>query len=150
MKQVRVAKATDAEMISSVILETSMLCCFNEDEPCPEWYKESIQETKIRAHIESNENDWLVATDENEIIGVLSVSQNIYVKYFFVLPKYQGVGIGKLLWNEAIRKTIIGSEVSVRSSICAIPVYEKLGFVKTEKAAKFKGMAYQSMAAKYV
>ena len=127
-----------------------MACCFNENEPCPEWYKESIQENRIHELIESKEYEWLVATvEENEIVGVLSVSQKKHVKYYFVVPKYQGIGVGKLLWKEAIKKSIFGSEVSVSSSMCAVPVYEKLGFEKIGEAAKFNSMAYQSMVAIY-
>ena len=94
------------------------------------------------------EYEWLVASQGNEIIGVLAVEKKSCIKYYFVLPEFQGLGIGRSLWSEAIRRYLLSAEVTVRSSIIAVPVYEKLGFVKTGDIADVNGMLYQPMAAK--
>ena len=49
------------------------------------------------------EYEWLVASQGNEIIGVLAVEKKSCIKYYFVLPEFQGLGIGRSLWSEAIR-----------------------------------------------
>ena len=149
MNEIRVANASDAERISMVILKTSIDCCFSQEEPCPDWYRESIAPHQIRELIDSTDYEWLVATQREDIVGVLAVAQKKHIKYYFVLHEVQAMGIGRKLWNEAVRRSILVIEVSVRSSINAVPVYEKLGFVKTGKASTFNGMVYQPMAAKY-
>lgn len=149
MNEVRIAIASDAERISTVILKTSTTCCFSQEAPCPDWYRESIAPEQIRKLIESTDYNWLVALQREDIVGVLAVAQNSQIKYYFVLPGVQRLGIGRKLWNEAVHISILATEVSVRSSVFAVPVYEKLGFVKSGEASKFKGMVYQPMVAKY-
>ena len=149
MNEVHVAKASDAERISRVILKTSIDCCFTQDAPCPDWYKESIAPDQIKKLIDSKDYEWLVAFRREEIVGVLGMAQNTHIKYYFVLPEVQGQGIGRNLWNEAVQRSMLATEVSVRSSIVAVPVYEKLGFVKTGEVSTFNGMKYQPMLAKY-
>ena len=146
---VRIANSSDAERISSVILETSLECCFGEHEPCPAWYKESVAASEIRKLIGSEDYYWLVALQESEIVGVLSIKNQKHVKYYFVLPGLQGRGVGRELWSEANKRSMFASQVSVRSSINAVAVYERLGFMKTETEAEFDGIRYQPMEAKF-
>jgi ribosomal protein S18 acetylase RimI-like enzyme len=54
----------------------------------------------------------------------------------YVLPEYQGKGIGKLLWNELSKYLDINKETFVEVATYnenAIKFYEKLGFVDTNK-----------------
>ena len=132
-----------------VILRTSIDCCFSHEAPCPDWYRESIAPDQIRKLIDSTDYDWLVAIQGDEIFGILAVELKTHIKYYFVLPEAQGLGIGRKLWNEAVKRSMLATEVYVRSSIFAVPVYEKLGFVKTGTASTYNGMAYQAMVAKY-
>ena len=148
MNEIRAAKTFDAERIARLILKTSIDCCFSKESPCPDWYRESVATDKIKKMIGLKEYEWLVASQGNEIIGVLAVEKKSCIKYYFVLPEFQGLGIGRSLWSEAIRRSLLSAEVTVRSSIIAVPVYEKLGFVKTGDIADVNGMLYQPMAAK--
>lgn len=92
---------------------------------------------------------WLVAMRDQELAGVLAVSGKSHVKYFFVHPSFQKLGIGKKLWDFAKHIGAIGNSLTVSSSLFAVPVYERLGFKATEPPKSFNGMDYQTMVASY-
>jgi len=92
---------------------------------------------------------WLVAAQEQTLAGVLAVSDKSHVKYFFVHPAYQKLGIGKQLWHFALGRGALGNSLTVRSSLFAVPVYESLGFMAAEPPKTFNGMHYQTMVARY-
>ena len=66
-----------------------------------------------------------------------------------VHPAHQNVGIGKKLWLFASNKGLLGSSVTVRSSLFAVAIYERLGFKISEPPKEFNGLHYQTMVATY-
>ena len=92
---------------------------------------------------------WLVATQEQTLAGVLAISDKSHVNYFFVQPAYQKLGIGRQLLHFALRSGVVGNSLTVRSSLFAVPVYERLGFLAVEPPKISNGMHYQTMVAKY-
>lgn len=147
--EIRHAKEADAPDIAKLIYSTSFACCFTPEQPCPEWYKESVQPSQIANLLKSEQMIWLVAAQEQTFSGVLAVSNKSQVKYFFVHPAYQNLGIGKQLWHFALRCGALGNSLTVRSSLFAVPVYERLGFIAIEPPKMFNGMHYQTMVASY-
>lgn len=143
--EIRQALEADASDIAELIYSTSVACCFTPEQPCPEWYKESVQPSQIENLLKSEQMVWLVAAQEQTLAGVLAVSEKSHVKYFFVHPTYQKQGIGKRLWHFALRGGTLGSSLTVRSSLFAVPVYESLGFMAVEPPKTFNGMHYQTM-----
>lgn len=144
---VRPARPEDAVAISGLIYSTSIACCFSGAQPCPEWYRDSVQPDQIAPLLESAVMDWLVAVDGQNIVAVLAISEKTQVKYFFVNPAWQHQGIGKALWHCALNAGMLGSSVTVRSSLVAVAVYERLGFRPVESPQCFQGLPYQTMVA---
>lgn len=145
--QISIAQESDAQNISTLIYTTSQSCCFTTEQPCPEWFEESVNSTHIAKSINDKNMDWLIASIDAKLVGVLALSNRTFVKYFFVNPSYQNSGIGKRLWNTASQKGILGDSLKVRSSLNAVPIYERLGFVTTEPQKVFEGLHYQTMVA---
>ena len=77
--------------------------------------------------------------------GVLAIEDKSSIKYFFVHPKQQNMGLGKLLWQFAQRNGAFGATLKVLSSLFAVPVYLRLGFKSTEPPGCFNGLHFQSM-----
>ncbi|WP_051241712.1 GNAT family N-acetyltransferase [Azohydromonas australica] len=144
--EIRHALEADAADIAELIFSTSVACCFTPEQPCPEWYAASVKSGPIAELIRSAQTEWLVAIREHKMAGVLAVRDKSQVKYFFVDPSCQKLGIGKQLWQFASRSGKLGKPLTVRSSLFAVPVYESLGFVATEAPGIFNGMHYQAMA----
>jgi len=90
-----------------------------------------------------------VADDKGKIIGVIRGNES-RVENLFVLDKYQGQNIGsKLLYrfeDEAKKK---GSKlIRIRSSLYAVPFYQRKGYKKARGMIKTKnlfGLKYQPM-----
>ena len=139
--------ATDAADISKLIASTSETCCFSEATPCPDWYLNSIQTQSIATLIASESMVFLLAVNDQAIAGVLAIEGKSSIKYFFVRPAQQKMGIGQLLWQFAKNSGAFGETLKVRSSLFAVPVFERLGFKSTEPPGCFNGLHFQSMVA---
>jgi ribosomal protein S18 acetylase RimI-like enzyme len=94
-----------------------------------------------RSQFENPKPEWLflVAEDQNigRIVGTLTIGrlpEYNKLKSIYILPEYQGKGIGKMFWAKALeffdntKDTIV--EVATYNSQ-AIKFYESLGFVDT-------------------
>ena len=143
---IRHASLTDAFGISKLIASTSEICCFSEATPCPDWYLISLQPQAIETLITSERKVFLLAISDQRIAGVLAIEDKSSIKYFFVDPEHQKMGIGKLMWQYASRNGEFGATLKVRSSLFAVPVYERLGFESIGPPASFNGLHFQSMA----
>ena len=144
---IRDAVAEDADALSALIGSTSLACCFDAAHPCPDWYLERIGPERIRASIGAPGTAWFVAVREGHVLGVLAIADARHVRYFFVDPALHRTGVGGTLWRHATRRGAIGRDtaLSVRSSLVAVPVHERLGFRADGPAAEFRGMAYLPM-----
>jgi GNAT superfamily N-acetyltransferase len=142
---IRHALVIDAADISKLIVSTSETCCFSEAAPCPDWYRNSIQTQAIATLIASESMVFLVAVHEQAMAGVLAIEGKSSIKYFFVHPAQQKMGIGQLLWQFAKNSGTFGETLKVRSSLFAVPVYERLGFKTTEPPGCFNGLHFQPM-----
>lgn len=143
------ASETNASAIAELIYSTSLICCFTHEQPCPEWYKESIAPHQIANQLQAEHMVWLIAKLGEILVGVLTISDRSHVKYFFVHPNHQKKGVGKQLWHYASLNGLLGNSLTVRSSLFAVPVYECLGFKVMEPPKVFNGMLYQTMVASY-
>ncbi len=89
----------------------------------------------------------LVAKDGNKIIGVCRVANRPdknETQAIYVIPEYQGQGIGSALWEKALKffnpqKDIMVNVVTYNTK--AIEFYKKLGFEETGK--KFTDEKYR-------
>lgn len=145
--EIRNAIEADASEISELIYSTSIRCSFTPKQECPDWYKESVAPNQIAKLLRHEQMAWIVATQAMTITGVLAISEKSHVKYFFVHPEYQKLGIGKQLWHFANINNLLSRTITVRSSLVAVPVYKRLGFQTTEPPKTFNGIHYQTMQA---
>ena len=90
---------------------------------------------------------FLLAMHDQAIAGVLAIEGKSSIKYFFVYPEQQKIGIGQLLLQFAKNRGAFGETLKVRSSLFAVPVYERLGFKSIEPPGCFNGLHFQSMVA---
>lgn len=143
--EIREAIESDATSISELIHRVSMQCNFSEMEPCPQWFIESIKPDALKPLIVSDDYLWLIAVERGEVAGVLTLFEGNLVKYLFVHPKFQRKGIARRLWQQVT--PMLRSEISVRSSLFAVPFYEKRGFKKVGEVKFFNGVSFQTMIA---
>lgn len=90
------------------------------------------------------------AFKDKELIGIIATrNEGSHVALFFVKGMYHGKGIGRALWNAVLEENT-SYTVTVHSSLFAVPIYEKLGFVQTDDVQEDGGIQYIPMKYKMV
>lgn len=149
MIEILEAKPEDARDIHNLLKKTWFDTYPNEKagiskEDISKFIEERFTEDSIALRAEAIKNKgerkmFLVAKDGESVVGnclFLNNEQNYQLKAIYVLPEYQGKGIGQMFWKYAQnfltgKKDIIVWVASYNEK--AINFYEKLGFVKTDK-----------------
>ena len=96
--------------------------------------KEITKSFKVYGAFEDNVLKGIIATD----------SQKRHISLFFVDKSSQGKGIGKELINIVVNNNE-NSYITVNSSRYAVPIYEKVGFVKMEDEKVQDGLKFTPM-----
>ncbi|MCK9378872.1 MAG: GNAT family N-acetyltransferase [Candidatus Moranbacteria bacterium] len=148
---IKVQKPTkeDIKGIQQVFYKTWLATYPNEEvgvtrEDIKERFKYSLSENALSKRAneildKSLDQLFIVAKDEAFVVGVCKVKKNKNyneLEAIYVLPDYQGKGIGKILWNSA--KGFFGNKQNIIVSVAtynqqAINFYQKIGFVDTGK-----------------
>lgn len=85
---------------------------------------------------------------EGALVGVIGKKGDNHICLFFTHKDYMGQGIGKKLFGYFLTTTDKSKPVTVNASDFGIPVYKKLGFVKTGERKEENGTVYTPM--KYI
>jgi GNAT superfamily N-acetyltransferase len=93
----------------------------------------------------------VAATSTTELVGAAAISGDQKVEHLFVDPAYQGIGLGRRLWehlrDHALRSGNPGL-FKVNSSLNAVPIYERFGFIIAAPKVEQYGGAYVPMILK--
>ena len=85
------------------------------------------------------------AFEDNILKGVIATDKRKrHINLFFVDKVSQGKGIGKKLMRVVVNNNE-NSYITVNSSRYAVPIYEKLGFVKIEEEKEQDGLKFTPM-----
>jgi len=107
-------------------------------------FYEFISPPSLRERLSSG-NRFFIAENGDIIAGVIEVRDNSHIALFYVKRTFHGMGIGRSLFEHALKEIPPGTAVTVNSSPFAIPVYEKLGFTRHLPARMKDGMAFIPM-----
>lgn len=85
------------------------------------------------------------AFDGDKLIGILaSRSEGSHIALFFVDGAYHRQGVGRLLFS-ALLADSDKDKITVNSSLYAVGIYEKLGFIKTAESQTESGIRFVPM-----
>lgn len=110
-------------------------------------FKEAMAAGQIQQNSE-NGSLFLIAEDEQQIIGVLAMKNFCHLDSLFVAKEKQRNGVARALWQEALTicKSSKGTKhFTVNASNCAIPVFERFGFRLTGETKRIKNQVYTPM-----
>lgn len=148
---VRNAVSDDAYDIQNVFYKTWLETYPNKEigitkEDVEEMFKDGFTDEKINAQKErirniANNSRMLVAVDNqtNKAIGLCRVyvrGDHNQLQAIYVIPEFQGKGIGKMLWDEVLKFFDVEKDIIVQVATYntqAIKFYERLGFADTGK-----------------
>jgi GNAT superfamily N-acetyltransferase len=103
---------------------------------------------ELTKYMEMPSRFYVVAEVDGQIQGMIMVRENNYVGQFFVDQAHQGKGIGSALWRFALAQArhFGGSgEFTVNSSLAAVPVYSRFGFVASGSSEVANGFKFIPM-----
>ena len=147
---IRVATSVDAQRISRLLRSLSHTFTLSPTGEGAEAFFATITEPAIAALIKRDDIVYLVAetVPDGKLAGAAAMRDNRVLCHLFVDPAYQGAGLGRRLWeclrDRALRAGNPGTFI-VNSSINAVPVYEKFGFVVASARVEKHGGAYVPM-----
>ncbi len=120
----------------------------------PDFPQEGVDEFYKFANVESlakrsSSNCFtMIGCQDGKTVGVIEIRDMSHISMFFVKSAYQQKGIGKALFLEAlsiIKKDKDIHEVTVKSALNAVTVYECLGFQRQDKEQLVNGIRFIPM-----
>ena len=111
----------------------------------PSWLLNSLTEEQFLQRITNAEYSNYVYCIDDEIVGYIAMKESSHLYHLFVSEARQGNGIANGLWKHICGKCS-AEKYSVRSSLYAVPVYKKWGFVETDMVREKDGIKFQAMA----
>jgi GNAT superfamily N-acetyltransferase len=146
---IRLAVNSDVSGISRLLRSLVHTYIVSPDDPEVDKFFASLTEDAISTFIGRGDVVYLVAaTSTTELVGAAAISGDQKVEHLFVDPAYQGIGLGRRLW-EYLRDLALRSGnpglFKVNSSLNAVPIYERFGFVIAAPKVERYGGAYVPM-----
>lgn len=146
--QLRPAKVTDAAAISALLHESVPHYIVSDNEPMAEWLIESISDIAITERLNDPRFWYYVAHSSTTLVGMIAIRDYKQIYHLFVAESHHRQGIARALW-EIAKKTVISSGnqqgIMVRSSLYAVPVYQRFGFKPTSPPQEKDGIVYVPM-----
>ena len=141
---IRKATTLDAKDIKELVSSLSHYYLENKGDSLPAWFSNTLDISEFERRLSNTEYANYVYLYSGKIVGYISIKDNSHLYHLFVSEKHHGQGISKLLWEHAIAHS--SSKVyTLQSSIYAIPIYKKFGFVEVGGTVVKEGISFQPM-----
>jgi putative acetyltransferase len=127
--KIRLAQTKDLQQICSLFKETVRTICIKDysDQQIEAW--SSAAENKIRWREKLEIQIFLVAEEDDKILGFGSLENGNYIDLFYVHKDFQGIGIGTQLLHELENKSSVNESILYSDvSKTAKPFFEKHGY----------------------
>lgn len=141
---IRVAEKNDVVQISNLVASLSHFYLKNPKHELPEWFDQTLTTSSFSKRVEGSDYSNFVYEKEGEIIGYIAMKENSHLFHLFVSEKHQGKGLSRKLWEFAT-SVCVSNVYTVRSSLYAIQVYKKFGFIESDVAGEKDGIGFQPM-----
>lgn len=145
---IRSAHEADSPAIAALIDILAAHILAAPDAPAAEAFMASISPAAIAGYIRNPDYRYLLGYIGNTLVGVAAMRDNSHLYHLFVSARFQRRGIAKALWTQlrdaAVEAGSNGS-FTVNSSINAIAVYSRLGFVAVGEVQHKNGLQFQPM-----
>jgi GNAT superfamily N-acetyltransferase len=141
---IRRASKEDAQQLKDLVCSLAYFYMSDLNSDLPAWFSTSLDLVEFEARLESERFTNIVYELDNDLIGYISMKDNSHLYHLFVDRHHQGKRIARQLWS-AVKKICPSSKYTVRSSIYAVPIYQKFGFVLSGVVGEKDGIQYQPM-----
>lgn len=109
----------------------------------------SITPEAISDYINDPSFYYVAAFQGEDLAGVAALRDGRHLFHLFVAPVFQRQGLARQLWATVMAKMATNPEgITVNSTLYAVPVYERFGFVATGPRVEMNGIAFVPMRAR--
>ena len=143
----RPAELADASEICTLILGLAHYSTLDPSGAGAERFLATFTREAIAGYIERSEFDYWVACDGSQLVGAAAVRKPRHLYHLFVAESHHGRGIARRLWEtlHSRMETAGDSPVTVNSTLHAVPVYQRFGFVATGPETARDGIVFVPM-----
>lgn len=141
---IRAVEEDDISEIANLVSSLSHFYLENEKNELPNWFAQTLTEKAFAARVQSEQYQNFIYRLDGHLAGYLAFKGNSHLYHLFVDEKHQGKGIAHGLWRYAI-KQCVAEVYTLRSSLFAIPVYQRFGFEIIGEAQEKDGIGFQTM-----
>jgi GNAT superfamily N-acetyltransferase len=145
---VRAATRSDSPAIGLVIRGESSDFLVDPGSEETERFFAALEPTAIERMMDDPARLYFVAEVGGAVVGMIMVRDKNYISQFFVASTHQGRGVGRLLWEQALRTVVDAGatgEFSVSSSLAAERTYARFGFVRSGEPTSQNGFRFVPM-----
>ena len=92
--------------------------------------------------------NYLLGEEDGVFCGVVAVRNYSHLQHLYIVPTFQGRGVGGYLWETARDQAAIAGNdghFTVNASLNAIPFYERMGFEPVGDVSLAGGLRFQPM-----
>ena len=141
---IRKAGLDDSVSIGSLVRSLADMYLQSTHSQLPGWFSETLSNEAFRTRmLNTDYQSWVYETDGG-VVGYICLQNKSHLYHLFVAKSHQRMGIARCLWEHVVRHTN-GKDITVRSSINAISVYNKLGFINVGEEGHKEGVCFQPM-----
>ena len=115
-------------------------------------FQNYIESSAIKQLLENSKMKMWGCFHNSKIIGMIATKQPNHITLLFVDKQYHRQGVARALYQTIIdyySKTDDCLEISVNSSLYAVEVYKRLGFVATDAEQEKNGIRFVPMKQKF-
>lgn len=141
---IRAAIHADVPTISSLVTSLAHYYMDNKKGAVPSWLEGTLTQYAFLARLSDADYLNFVFEVAGSIVGYIAVKHPGHLYHLFVAEAFQGKGISRSLW-EHVRNQSQYRSFSVRSSMHAVPVYKRFGFLETGPVGTRDGVSFQPM-----
>jgi GNAT superfamily N-acetyltransferase len=148
MITIRKAKASDAAKISELIYSLMHLFFAEPDGKGAEHFLQMSTPDGLAAFMAQPNINYLLGEEDGVFCGVVAVRNHSHLQHLYVVPSFQGRGVGKYLWEIARDQAVAAGndgEFTVNASLNAIPFYKCMGFETVGDVLLAGGLRFQPM-----
>ncbi len=144
MFTIRQATASDAGAISGLVMDLAHYFVADPSSPESRSFLDGLTPPAYAERIRSPNYRHYVAEDSTGACGIIALRDGSHLYHLFVRADAHRRGIARALWEHAMALSD-HSTFTVNSSLFAVPVYERLGFVARTPPQTANGLVFVSM-----
>lgn len=141
---------TDADVPAAAALMRALSLEFFLHEVSPEaatFFTSENDEAGLRGFMAAG-TAYYAAIIDDALVGFIAVRENKHLFHMFVSKDHHGKGVARALWRHARQQALARGnpgQFTVNASNYAVPVYERMGFVRTAPTQCKNGIYFNPM-----